>query len=608
LTTFYFLAGRDAEADADVTLCDADHRHASPGEALACDSGAGLSFVLAIRSSGAARDAAAPAAPTARERFDEALAALREHRRTDCLRACHDVVRFSSKTSDLHRAASGLELLAGHALAADGASVVDLGRERLDRCFSRVPLPLRVACECAYYAAATKFVKDRALEACGLAAFLERCENESVPGLAPLYRILAKLHYGANDLWAARSAFERGLAKLRAEPDVVTELRIHVELGLTHSKCGDTVAALESIESAVSRLVALDLNDEIASACAAAMYVLSRSHRFEEVRAWGAYALARPGPLAPAWRAILLYDVGAIDLLLGEPERALDRLAAHRTAAERMKPSDRAMLAVVEASAALYLDRYDDAAETLRAAVRYDSEQWVRLALRNVQALMLEATGEDEPALEHALFVATYPATDANAVQARAAAAIQASRLLCRLRLDRFAELRAACASFAAETPLAAIAREHAAAYERVFRRDADGASVLASAAARHPDRFHRALNRFEAARAARDLAALRAALAEFREIGSNATARRVLGELDALERGERVRSLSEREMQLAEFVASGKTNAEIARLLGLSRKTVDNHVSNILGKCGLRSRVELAALVIRGELPLRTS
>jgi DNA-binding CsgD family transcriptional regulator len=43
----------------------------------------------------------------------------------------------------------------------------------------------------------------------------------------------------------------------------------------------------------------------------------------------------------------------------------------------------------------------------------------------------------------------------------------------------------------------------------------------------------------------------------------------------------------------------------EIGQLLGLSPKTVGHHLSSILGKCGVRSRVDIAALVIRGTLPI---
>jgi DNA-binding CsgD family transcriptional regulator/phage baseplate assembly protein W len=55
---------------------------------------------------------------------------------------------------------------------------------------------------------------------------------------------------------------------------------------------------------------------------------------------------------------------------------------------------------------------------------------------------------------------------------------------------------------------------------------------------------------------------------------------------------------LTERERQIAELVASGASNPEIAQALFLSRKTVERHVSNVLAKLGARNRVELTALL----------
>jgi DNA-binding NarL/FixJ family response regulator len=56
--------------------------------------------------------------------------------------------------------------------------------------------------------------------------------------------------------------------------------------------------------------------------------------------------------------------------------------------------------------------------------------------------------------------------------------------------------------------------------------------------------------------------------------------------------------ALSEREREIAELVRAGASNPEIAAQLFLSRKTVERHVSNVLGKLGARNRAELAALL----------
>lgn len=52
--------------------------------------------------------------------------------------------------------------------------------------------------------------------------------------------------------------------------------------------------------------------------------------------------------------------------------------------------------------------------------------------------------------------------------------------------------------------------------------------------------------------------------------------------------------SLSERELQIIELVASGLTNHDIAEKLEISKRTVDNHISNILTKTGTDNRVAL--------------
>jgi len=55
---------------------------------------------------------------------------------------------------------------------------------------------------------------------------------------------------------------------------------------------------------------------------------------------------------------------------------------------------------------------------------------------------------------------------------------------------------------------------------------------------------------------------------------------------------------LSEREREIADLAARGQANKQIAATLFLSQKTVEHHLSSVYAKLGLRSRVELAALV----------
>jgi DNA-binding CsgD family transcriptional regulator len=51
---------------------------------------------------------------------------------------------------------------------------------------------------------------------------------------------------------------------------------------------------------------------------------------------------------------------------------------------------------------------------------------------------------------------------------------------------------------------------------------------------------------------------------------------------------------LSDRELQVLELVAGGLTNQEISERLDISKRTVDNHISNILTKTSTDNRVAL--------------
>jgi DNA-binding CsgD family transcriptional regulator len=51
---------------------------------------------------------------------------------------------------------------------------------------------------------------------------------------------------------------------------------------------------------------------------------------------------------------------------------------------------------------------------------------------------------------------------------------------------------------------------------------------------------------------------------------------------------------LSDRELQVLELVAAGLTNEQISERLEISKRTVDNHISNVLKKTDTDNRVAL--------------
>lgn len=60
--------------------------------------------------------------------------------------------------------------------------------------------------------------------------------------------------------------------------------------------------------------------------------------------------------------------------------------------------------------------------------------------------------------------------------------------------------------------------------------------------------------------------------------------------------RVERCGSLSARELEVAQAVASGLSNKEVGCVLGISVRTVENHLRSIFAKLEIKSRIRLAA------------
>jgi DNA-binding NarL/FixJ family response regulator len=60
---------------------------------------------------------------------------------------------------------------------------------------------------------------------------------------------------------------------------------------------------------------------------------------------------------------------------------------------------------------------------------------------------------------------------------------------------------------------------------------------------------------------------------------------------------------LTARELEVVKLIAEGHTSDEIAAALVLSKKTVERHRANVLGKLGMRNRVELTRYAIRRGL-----
>ena len=83
----------------------------------------------------------------------------------------------------------------------------------------------------------------------------------------------------------------------------------------------------------------------------------------------------------------------------------------------------------------------------------------------------------------------------------------------------------------------------------------------------------------------------------------AGAVVRRVREQSTHMEQPEDLLALSEREREILRLVAQGRDNTEIAQELYLSPSTVKNHVSSILDKLGVDSRVQAAVRAARAGI-----
>ena len=83
----------------------------------------------------------------------------------------------------------------------------------------------------------------------------------------------------------------------------------------------------------------------------------------------------------------------------------------------------------------------------------------------------------------------------------------------------------------------------------------------------------------------------------------AGAVVRRVREQSINIEQPEDLLALSDREKEILRLVAQGRDNTEIAQELYLSPSTVKNHVSSILEKLGVDSRVQAAVRAARAGI-----
>jgi DNA-binding NarL/FixJ family response regulator len=75
------------------------------------------------------------------------------------------------------------------------------------------------------------------------------------------------------------------------------------------------------------------------------------------------------------------------------------------------------------------------------------------------------------------------------------------------------------------------------------------------------------------------------------------------LAQQQAEEISNRWKDLTHREREILRLITEGRSNAAVSRELHIAEKTVEHHVSNLLAKLGVSTRVEAALWAIKAEV-----
>lgn len=364
-----------------------------------------------------------------------------------------------------------------------------------------------------------------------------------------------------------------------------------------------------------------------------------------------ALALIGDEPQLADLRMILLSNRATVLDTLDRYEEAVDSLRTACALGERAGTARVSMLRLLTCTQAFNRGQWDDAIAELEALRGLDDFADGPVIYHGMSAL-IAAHRDDAPSLERHLREldegkadAGWPASQGPALMARAMAQARAGRFERAIRelevyldpeQERFHETRADWLPAMARIALAAGDADTARRAAEAARAEAEQEPlpyklamenwcrglVESDAGAVHAavEYFRRAHRPLELGNTLEDEALLRArngeqaaardalteAMSCYADVGAAWDARRAVARLRGAGvrlgvRGPRQRpdtgwaALTETELRVADLVAQGMSNPDIAVRLLLSRRTVQTHVSHILGKLGARSRREIA-------------
>lgn len=427
--------------------------------------------------------------------------------------------------------------------------------------------------------------------------------KESLPRL---YAVAGALADRSGDSRAAAALLERGLGACTSATSARERVRLKSWMGVVHGRLGDPERGLLEAAEAAEIAAAHSLSAEFADACVKCCYLADLRGDRSAYEAWCRRGLSHPGLKMPRTTTSLRLNLATAIQDGGGLEEALSLDLLAYEEARNGSPTLRVQVGCSLALAYAMLGRFADAEQVVtELAVVRVSDRWQRVVIF-VSGRVSELRGDFESALRayetvgrHWVGIHDPEGTD---VRAKAAEA----RVL--YALGQHSQVQAIWA-FAREGfehgwPLGSSLRAEIEGYALIADgRVEDGVTSLLDAARTSKERFRAAYLKATAGLAKADRDLINTAICELDEMGAQIASESIRRKARGIGLRPRHRPRSKlavtgSDVRIASLIRAGKTNAEIGSQLGLSTKTVEHYVSNMLSKLGLRSRAQLAATI----------
>jgi DNA-binding CsgD family transcriptional regulator len=363
-------------------------------------------------------------------------------------------------------------------------------------------------------------------------------------------------------------------------------------------------ASILSANAAIAESLAA--TEETARACFMCAFIAHRDDDLVAAEAWCRRGLATPDPKPRSVDVALRTQLCEYLLLRGEAWEALGILLEASDQTRYLRRDARATVGAILAFAQALTGSLAVAERTLRSFDPAGVAASIFHSVETIRGWIFEIGAQTEAAS------AAYEYVIANATVAETSlgyAYVGRARIALVERDTATLERLSATAKVAqADGPKSLNVSALIEHFLALLAGDADALPGIVALIGQGRSAHDAAFTRLVAGEITGDRECLRAAAAAFDAIGTRSLADRARAA--ARRHGLRLaaarshsQALSERSRSVAIGIAAGQTNAEIAADLHLSSRTVEKYVSSLLAHFNVRSRVEIAGIILRGEL-----